>query len=101
MTGIDKATNRYFLAELEFFDVSAHRIDRPHNLVAWHQRVVAAPPVVFGEMQIGVTHAAKSDVDAHILRANASALYVVGDQVLVAGEGCKARSLCQGVTPLE
>jgi hypothetical protein len=52
-------------------------------------------------MQIGVTHAAKSDVDAHILRANASALYVVGDQVLVAGEGCKARSLCQGVTPLE
>ena len=74
MTGIDKAANRHFLAELEFFDFSAHRIDRAHNFMAWHQWVVAAPPVVFGEMQIGVTHTAKSDVDAHIFRANASAL---------------------------
>ena len=101
MTGIDKAAHRYFLAKLEFFDFSAHRIDRAHNFVAWHQRVVATPPVVFGEMQIGVAHPAKSDVDAHIFRANASALYMVGDQVLVAGEGCKARSLCQGVAPFK
>ena len=101
MTGIDKAADRHFLAELEFFDFSAHRIDRTHNFVAWHQRVVATPPVVFGEMQIGMTHAAKSDIDAYIFGANASALYVVGDQFLVAGEGCKARSMCQGVAPLE
>jgi hypothetical protein len=96
VTRIHKATHRHFLAELEFFDVSAHRIDRSHNLVAWDQRVVAASPIVFGEMQIGVTHAAKSDIDAHIFGANTSALYVVGDQVLVRGEGCKTGSGCQG-----
>ena len=101
MTGIDKATNRYFLAELEFFDVSAHRIDRSHNLVAWDQRVVAASPIVFGEMQIGVTHATKSNIDGHVFGANTSAFYVVGDQVLVRGEGCKTGSGCQGVAPLE
>jgi hypothetical protein len=83
VTRIHKATNRHFLTELEFFDVSAHRIDRSHNLMTWDQRVVAATPVVFGEMQVGMAYAAKSDVYAYIFGANISTLYVMGDQVLV------------------
>ena len=83
MTRIHKAAHRHFLAEFEFFDVIAHRIDRPHNFVAWHQWVVAASPVVFGEMQIGMAYAAKSDVYAYIFGANVSTLYVVWNQVLV------------------
>jgi hypothetical protein len=98
---IHKATHRHFLAELEFFDVSAHPIDRSHNLVAWDQRVVAATPVVFGEMQIGVTHATKSNIDGHIFGANTSTFYVMGDQVLVRGEGCKTGSGCQGSALIE
>ena len=83
MTRIHKATHRHFLAELEFFNFCAHLIDCAHNFVAWHQWVVAATPVVFGEMQIGVTHAAKGNIDGHVFGANVSTLYVVGDQVLV------------------
>jgi hypothetical protein len=48
-------------------------------------------------MQIGMAHAAKSDVYAYIFGANVSTLYVVGDQVLVGGQGCKTGSECQGV----
>ena len=83
MTGIDKAANRHFLAELEFFDFSAHRIDRAHNFMAWHQWVVAAPPVVFGEMQIGVTDTAKLDIDGHILRTRGASLDMVCHQWLI------------------
>jgi hypothetical protein len=52
-------------------------------------------------MQIGMTHAAKSDVYAYIFRANASALNVVGDQVLVGGQGGKAGGKCQGIASLD
>jgi hypothetical protein len=83
VTRIDKATHRHFLAKLEFFNFRAHRIDRAHNFVAWHQWVVAASPIIFGEMQVGMAYAAKSDVYAYIFGANISTLYVVGDQVLV------------------
>jgi hypothetical protein len=83
VTRVHKATHRHFLAELEFFNLCAHRIDRAHNFVAWHQWVVAASPIVFREMQIGMAHAAKSDVYAHIFGADVSALNVMGNQVLV------------------
>ena len=83
MTRIHKATHRHFLAEFEFLNFRAHRIDRAHNFVAWHQRVVAATPVVFGEMQIGMAYTAKSDVYAYIFGADISTRYVMGDQVLV------------------
>jgi hypothetical protein len=52
-------------------------------------------------MQIGMAYAAKSDVYAYIFGANISSLYVVGNQVLVRGQGCKAGSECQGVAPLD
>jgi hypothetical protein len=52
-------------------------------------------------MQIGVTHATKSNIDGHVFGANTSALYVVGDQVLVRGEGCKTGSGCQGSALIE
>jgi hypothetical protein len=83
VTRIHKTTHRHFLAKLEFFDLCAHRIDRTHYFVAWHQWVVAASPVVFSEMQIGMAYAAKSDVYAYIFGANVSTLYVMGNQVLV------------------
>jgi hypothetical protein len=48
-----------------------------------------------------MAYAAKSDVYANIFGANVSTLYVMGNQCLVGGQGCKAESECQGVAPLD
>ena len=83
VTGIDKTTHRHFLAEFEFLYLRTHGFDGAHNFVARHQRVVAASPVVFGEMQIGMADTAKFDIDGYILRARGASLNVVCHQGLI------------------
>jgi hypothetical protein len=91
VTGVDKTANRHFLAEFEFLTSAPSGIDCAHNFVAWNQRVVAAPPIVFREMQISVTHTAKSNIDGHVFGANTVCALSDGEPSLGQRQGLQNR----------
>ncbi len=78
--GIHHAPHTDHIAFLEGFDLRPDRRHPADNLVTRNHRVLGDAPVVVGEMDVGVAHAAVIDLDGDVIRAWRPALNAVRRQ---------------------
>jgi hypothetical protein len=70
--GIDQAAYCHPIAYIEFANLVPDPAYTAYNFMTWHCRVYGTAPIVTCRMQVGVTYAAKQNVDLDIFRRKGS-----------------------------
>src|SRR5690606_8009690 len=71
---VDQASHGNMVADFVPGDLGTDRDDPPHDLVARHDGVITAAPVVTRRVQVGVTHPAIQDLHGNVVGAQFPAL---------------------------
>lgn len=78
--GIDEAADAHAVADLEFLDVRADFFDVTDDLMPRDHREDGAAPFVARLMDVGMAHAAESDVDQHVVGPRFAAAQRMGGE---------------------